>query len=117
MIHALRHLAEWLRCRRAAPLPPADLARAEREARQMEYLRDAYYMRGEARRLFAEAQAAEDFSERYRLYCLALASECRAEASHSLAGGDEESATALTTDADDYERRAGAPQPVEAAHA
>lgn len=118
----LRAAAEWLRNRRAVPVAPAGLARAEREERQLELLRNAARHRADARRLFAEAQAVEDFAERYAIYCQALAAECRGEACHALAGGDAESAAQHTMEAAGYDLRAGAPmpvptQPVEAAHA
>ena len=118
----LRTLAEWWRDRRAVPVAHAEPARAEREARQLEMLRIAARHRAEARRLFAEAQAVEDFAERYGIYCQALAAECRGEACHALAGGDAESAAQHTMEAAGYDLRAGAPmpvptQPAEAAHA
>lgn len=121
---ALRTLAEWWRNRRATRqhAAAAALLRAEREARQMELLRHAARHRTDARRLFAEAQAVEDFRERYSLYCQALSAECRGEACHALAGGDAESAARHAMEAAAYERRAGLPVPVpsepqEAAHA
>ncbi len=109
----LRTIAEWLRNRRASV--QADTLRAEREERQLAYLRNATRLREDARALFAEAQAVECFAERYRLYCLALAAECRAEASHALAGGDHETAALNTIEAEGYDRRAGLPAPVQSA--
>lgn len=88
----LRTVAGWLRDCRAAPIAPVDLARAEREARQVKLLSHAQRHRDDARRLFRAAQAVEDFGERYSLYCQALAAECRGEACHALAGGDHETA-------------------------
>ena len=116
----LRTIAEWLRNRRASV--QADTLRAEREERQRAYLRNATRLREDARALFAEAQAVECFGEQYSLYCQGLAAECRAEANHALAGGDVESATQHTIEAEGYDRRAGLPVPVpsapmEAAHA
>lgn len=110
----LRTAAEWLRNRRAERVrcDVARAARAEREARQLEWLRQADAHRIEARRLFREAAVPEEFAERCRLYNLALATECRGEACHAMAGGDTESAVQHTMEAEDCERRAGMPQPV-----
>ena len=124
--HHVRAFVEWWRSRRALPTLPADLARAEREARQLEFLRHAHRHRADARRMFTEAQAVECFAERHSIYCQALAAECRGEACHALAGGDADSAAQHTMEAAKYERLAGLPveaaQPVEptpgmAAHA
>jgi len=116
----LRTAAEWLRNRRHRRRKLGAMAaatRADRTARRLDLLRQAARHRVEARRLFAEAQAVKCFAERHSLYCQRLATECRADACYAQAGGDAVSAAAHTVDAEDYERRAGLPVPVDAAHA
>lgn len=118
MIRAiLRAILAWFG--RSEPVQPDDSAarRKMRDDLRLRLLEQADELRGEARDLFRRATRAATFSERSRLYNLAIAAELRGEALHALAGGDAEAARVHTLDAAEYEARAGEPRPVVAAHA
>jgi hypothetical protein len=114
----------WLR-RRYEANALAAAAKEEREARRryigtLEAQRAALLAR--AKDLFRQPTPEMAYDERRAIYCRAMAAEARASALFWLIGGDAEAAAKLTTEAEEFDRLAGAPRevaskPVEAAHA
>lgn len=117
---------EWMRNLRAVlhPLPPTPTVAETLRSTAEFYDVLSNTRHAEAGELFDRAFATRDWGERYSLYCRAIAMEHRAEAYHRLAGDVRADVSDLIAEADDYDRRAGLPQPVasvvepsEAAHA